>query len=88
MKTKSFGYNFNKNHAGIFVAPESCLEGRMLEQKMKLLGWRVSKSIKKVPWKRRQSVLILFERRPEAYVFSPENQEQPQPLTPRTVAND
>ncbi len=23
--TKSFGYNFNKNHAGIFVAPESCL---------------------------------------------------------------
>jgi hypothetical protein len=29
VKTKSFGSNFNKNLAGIFVAPEGCLEGRM-----------------------------------------------------------
>jgi hypothetical protein len=29
VKTKSFGSNFNKNHAGVLVAPESYLEGRM-----------------------------------------------------------
>jgi hypothetical protein len=29
VKTKSFGSNFNQNLAGVFVAPKSCLGGRM-----------------------------------------------------------